>query len=61
MGTITYPKKGRARQGFGGDHHVILSNGSNAPAPITAPRSNDQPATLKGKAWELSRNRPKAC
>lgn len=62
MGTETYPKKGRSRQGFAGDHHKILSHGDSAPAPVSAPSSNDQPAHLKGKAWDLSRNKTsKAC
>lgn len=61
MGTETYPKNGRTRQGFGGDHHKILTHGSDAPAKIVAPSGQDAAATIKGKAWDLGRNKSAAC
>ncbi len=57
MATVTYPKNGRTRQGFGGCHHVILQHGSGVMKSVKAPSSQDQPANLKGKAWSFGQNK----
>jgi len=57
----SYVKSGRARQGFAGDHHAILQHGSGILSSVKAPSSNDQPATLKGKAWSFASNKSAKC
>jgi hypothetical protein len=60
MGTETYPKNGRARQSFGTAKSKVLKTSAGM-GSATAPSSQDVCTQSKGAAWNLSKNKTKAC
>ena len=61
MGTMTYPKQGRANQSksYQGKNKVLQS-GSGAMGSA-APSSQDVCTRSKGAAWSLGKNKTGAC
>jgi len=62
MGTFRQPKSGRKRQKQGDGHTKTLQTHAEPVHRAEAPKSQDSMQKgKKGKAWNLGKNRMKAC
>jgi len=61
MGVETYPKQGRTRQHFGGDHGMVLSVGDKVGGKVKAPSSQDCCTKKKSVMWSAPPKSARKC